>query len=133
VTNQRWLFDPAADLTRYGQVHTRLNELLAADDAHLEAAYYCPHARGSCSRRKTKPGLLQRTAKEHRLSLNAAVMIDDSETDVEVGRAAGTATILFAPTSGSPPVKLISSSMTGPKLSVSSSVTARGTPRPHVR
>jgi len=95
VTNQRWLSDPAADLTGYAQVHARLKELLAADGAHLDAAYYCPHAHGSCSCRKPSPGLLQRAAREHRFGLKAAVMIGDSDTDVAAGRAAGTATILL--------------------------------------
>ncbi len=95
VTNQRWLSGPAADLTGYAQVHARLEELLAADRAHLDAAYYCPHARGACSCRKPSPGLLLRAAREHRFGLKAAVMIGDSETDVAAGRAAGTATILL--------------------------------------
>src|SRR5580704_15337432 len=44
VTNQRWLSGPASDLAGYARVHARLEELLAAEGAHLDAAYYCPHA-----------------------------------------------------------------------------------------
>ena len=95
VTNQRWLSEPARDLTDYAQVHTRLEELLAAEGAHLDAAYYCPHDRGCCGCRKPGTGMLRRASKEHRFSLGAAVMIGDSETDVSAGRAAGTATILL--------------------------------------
>lgn len=95
VTNQRWLSESASDWTGYAQVHARLEELLAADGAHLDAAYYCPHAYGSCECRKPGPGMLQRAAREHRFSLSAAVMIGDSPTDIAAGYAAGTATILL--------------------------------------
>ena len=95
VTNQRWLSGAAGDLFGYAQVHARLEELLAADGAHLDAAYYCPHTSRSCGCRKPEPGMLQRAARQHHITLNAAVMIGDSETDVAAGRAAGTATILL--------------------------------------
>jgi D-glycero-D-manno-heptose 1,7-bisphosphate phosphatase len=97
VTNQRWLSGPAADPAGYARVHTRLEELLAAEGAHLDAAYYCPHDQGCCGCRKPGTGMLTRAAREHRFSLGAAVMIGDSETDVAAGQAAGTATILLRP------------------------------------
>lgn len=95
VTNQRWLAGTASNSADYARVHARLEELLAAADAHLDGAYYCPHDHGTCHCRKPSPGLLQRAAREHRFSLDAAVMIGDSETDVAAGIAAGTATILL--------------------------------------
>jgi D-glycero-D-manno-heptose 1,7-bisphosphate phosphatase len=95
VTNQRWLSGPKSDWTGYVRVHARLEELLAADGAHLDAAYFCPHSCGSCACRKPDPGMLQRAAGEYRFSLAAAVMVGDSGPDVAAGRAAGTATILL--------------------------------------
>ncbi len=95
VTNQRWLSGPARDLFSYAQVHTQLEHLLAADGAHLDAVYYCPHASRSCGCRKPQPGMLQRAARQRHITLNTAVMIGDSETDVAAGRAAGTATVLL--------------------------------------
>jgi len=94
ATNQGWL-SGMPDMEGYARVHGRLEELLAAGGAHLDAAYFCPHARGSCCCRKPNPGMLQRAAKEHGFRLGEAVMIGDSETDVTAGRAAGTATILL--------------------------------------
>jgi D-glycero-D-manno-heptose 1,7-bisphosphate phosphatase len=96
VTNQRWLSGPARDPAGYGRVHARLEELLAARGAHFDAVYCCPHAAGSCDCRKPGPGMLQRAARELRLSLGTAVMIGDSDSDVAAGRAAGTATILLS-------------------------------------
>jgi D-glycero-D-manno-heptose 1,7-bisphosphate phosphatase len=95
VTNQRWISGPDGQPEAYACVHARLQELLAAAGAHLDAAYYCPHPLGSCDCRKPAPGMLHRAAKEHDLDLSAAVMIGDSEADVAAGRAAGTATILL--------------------------------------
>lgn len=94
VTNQRWLSESASDWTGYAQVHSRLEELLAEEGAHLDAAYCCPHGQATCECRKPRPGMLQRAAREHGFSLRAAVMIGDSQTDIMAGRAAGTATIL---------------------------------------
>lgn len=95
VTNQRWLSGPARDLAGYARVHSRLEELLGERGAHLDAAYHCPHATGTCDCRKPGPGMLQRAARELRFGLDTAVMIGDSDSDVAAGRAAGTATILL--------------------------------------
>jgi D-glycero-D-manno-heptose 1,7-bisphosphate phosphatase len=96
VTNQRWL-SGLNDAKPYERVHARLGELLAQHGAHLDAAYYCPHAGGSCGCRKPAPGMLERAAQEHQLALEDAVMIGDSESDMEAGRAAGATTILLSP------------------------------------
>lgn len=95
VTNQRWLSQPAADPASFAAVHGRLEELLAAEGARLDAAYHCPHAAGACDCRKPGAGMLLRAAREHHLDLADSVMIGDSETDMAAGRAAGTATILL--------------------------------------
>ncbi|OBF49886.1 histidinol phosphate phosphatase [Mycobacterium sp. 852002-53434_SCH5985345] len=95
VTNQRWLSEPAADAARFAAVHDRLEQLLAAEGARLDAAYHCPHAAASCDCRKPGAGMLVRAAQEHGFALAEAVMIGDSESDVEAGRAAGTATVLL--------------------------------------
>jgi D-glycero-D-manno-heptose 1,7-bisphosphate phosphatase len=101
VTNQRWL-SARTDMMPYQRVHARLEELLAESGAHLDGAYYCPHASGSCRCRKPAPGMLERAAQEHLFSLAEAVMIGDSESDIEAGRAAGTATILLSAAPAAP-------------------------------
>src|SRR5580658_10908022 len=96
VTNQRWLSDPARNpAADYAKVHARLEELLAAEGAHLDAAYHCPHDQDCCDCRKPRAGMLTRAAREHGFSLGAAVMVGDSGIDVSAGRAAGTVTILL--------------------------------------
>jgi D-glycero-D-manno-heptose 1,7-bisphosphate phosphatase len=95
VTNQSWL-SGLPNVVPYERVHARLEELLAEQGAHLDAAYYCPHAPGACRCRKPAPGMLERAAEERRFSLTDAVMIGDRESDIAAGRAAGTATILLS-------------------------------------
>ena len=89
VTNQRWLSGPAGDPARYAAVHARLEELLAAEGAWLDAAYHCPHAAAACDCRKPGPGMLQRAAREYPIELDQAVIIGDSDSDLMAGRAAG--------------------------------------------
>ena len=97
VTNQRWLSEPSADPVRYRSVHGRLEELLAAHGAWLDASYYCPHAIDVCGCRKPGAGMLQRAAAEHGFSLRASVVIGDSTTDLMAGRLVGARTILLRP------------------------------------
>lgn len=85
------------------KLHERLESLLAAEDAHLDAIYYCPHlAEGvvpeyslACDCRKPEPGMLLQAAEEHHLDLSRSFMIGDKATDVDVGKNAGTHTILL--------------------------------------
>ncbi len=101
VTNQRWLSEESADPACYTAVHARLEQLLAAEGAWLDAAYHCPHAAGVCDCRKPGAGMLRRAAREHLFDLAETVIVGDSDTDLKAGRSAGTATILVRATGGS--------------------------------
>lgn len=95
VTNQRWLSGPGADPGGYAAIQARLDELLAAEGARLDASFHCPHAADSCDCRKPGGGMLLRAARKDRLDLARAVIVGDSETDMAAGRSAGTARILL--------------------------------------
>jgi len=95
VSNQsgigRGLFDEAA-LT---SVQERLNRELGQTGAHIDAAFYCPHAPGdNCRCRKPSPGLLQRAAQDFRIDLGRSWMIGDHASDIAAGRQAGCRTAL---------------------------------------
>lgn len=79
-----------------------LEERLADAGIPLAGFYACPHRPPSrdgtlpaCACRKPAPGLLQRAAREHGLSLEASWMIGDILDDVEAGRRAGCRTVLL--------------------------------------
>jgi D-glycero-D-manno-heptose 1,7-bisphosphate phosphatase len=95
VTNQRWLCGPSADPVRYAAVQARLERLLAAQGAWLDASYYCPHAIGACDCRKPGAGMLTRAARALRFDLRTSVVVGDNETDLMAGLRVGAATILL--------------------------------------
>jgi D-glycero-D-manno-heptose 1,7-bisphosphate phosphatase len=84
-------------------LHERLVALLAAEGAHLDDLYYCPHLPDgtveaytmACRCRKPEPQMLEDAAAKHGLDLTRSYMIGDKATDVEVGRAVGARTVLL--------------------------------------
>lgn len=84
-------------------MHDKLQALLAAEGAHLDAIYYCPHHPTAginefaldCNCRKPKPGLLLGAAERYGIDLRSSYMIGDKALDVQVGRAAGATALLL--------------------------------------
>lgn len=94
VTNQRGIALGRMSLEDLDRVHGRLDELLVAQGARIDAYYACPHREGECDCRKPRPGLLRRAAEDRGLGDPArGVIIGDSDSDVAAGRAAGMATV----------------------------------------
>jgi D-glycero-D-manno-heptose 1,7-bisphosphate phosphatase len=75
VTNQRWLSEPGADLSRYTLIEAKLRYLLEAEGARLDASYTCPHALSICDCRKPLPGLLLRAADNFDLELRESCLV----------------------------------------------------------
>lgn len=103
VTNQS---GPARDYypeSWVHKLHERLEKLLAAEGAHLDKIYYCPHLPDGtvpeytqdCDCRKPEPGMLLAAAKDLDLDLSRSFMIGDKATDVEVGQRVGAKTVLL--------------------------------------
>lgn len=71
-------------------VHRRMQELLAAEGARLDAIYVCPHApEEDCSCRKPRTGLVELAARELGIDLPRSWMIGDKAADIEMARNAG--------------------------------------------
>lgn len=97
VTNQRGVALGRMTLADLEAVHRRLDALLAAEGARVDAYFACPHGLGECDCRKPAPGLLLRAAAEMGLAdLSSSVMVGDSGSDVTAGRGAGARTVLLA-------------------------------------
>ena len=102
VSNQAGVAKGYFPITQIPLVHARLNELLAQENAHMDAIYYCPHhPEGSvpeysitCKCRKPSPGMLIEAEKNHQLDLSASWIIGDKASDIEAGINAGCKTIL---------------------------------------
>jgi D-glycero-D-manno-heptose 1,7-bisphosphate phosphatase len=102
VTNQAGVARGYFPESRIAEVHARLDELLGAASAVIDAYYVCPHHpdavianyRVSCACRKPNPGLMERAALDLRLDLPGSCMIGDKLSDLEAGIRAGCPSVL---------------------------------------
>lgn len=82
-------------------IHDRLEELLRAEGASLDAIYFCPHhpdqgqpgevaeLKIDCDCRKPKTGLVMRAAEEMDIDLTRSWMIGDTSRDILMANRAG--------------------------------------------
>lgn len=108
ITNQPVIARGEVTIAELEQIHQKLETLLGAEGAYLDAIYYCPHhpAKGfegeiselkvSCSCRKPAPGLLLLAAEKFHIDLKESWMIGDCETDILAGKNAGCRTLLLS-------------------------------------
>ncbi|HEY9790249.1 MAG TPA: HAD family hydrolase [Candidatus Obscuribacterales bacterium] len=85
------------------QLNKRLQNLLAAENARLDAVYYCPHlAEGTvqpynreCNCRKPLPGMVESALAENAdLDRSRSYVVGDKSTDVELARNCGAKAVL---------------------------------------
>lgn len=105
VTNQRGIARGLMSEGDLAAVNARLEELLAAEGAQLDAILHCPHEKGECDCRKPGPGMFERAVREvPGASLEGAAMIGDSALDVEAGSRLGLTTVRLGQSrEGDPP------------------------------
>jgi histidinol-phosphate phosphatase family protein len=77
------------------RLHRRMNRDLERIGARIDAFYFCPHLRGTCSCRKPEPGMLLQAATDLGICLKNSFMVGDSESDILAGKKAGCRTILI--------------------------------------
>ena len=107
VTNQPVIARGEVSAQELDEIHRKMETLLGAAGAYLDAVYYCPHhphkgyagevaaLKIECDCRKPKPGLLLRAARDFNIDLAASFMVGDSENDILAGKAAGCTTVLL--------------------------------------
>jgi histidinol-phosphate phosphatase family protein len=104
VTNQSGIGRGYFTRADYDRVATRLDELLAAEDARIDAAYMCPHAPDAsdpCPCRKPGVLLYEQAIADHGLDPAKSFFIGDMWRDVAPARAFGGRGILI-PTEKTP-------------------------------
>lgn len=90
-------------------IHDALEELLAAEGARLDGAYYCPNfSEGSVERytidtscRKPEIGMIERACRELDIDLSSSVVVGDQITDIELAHRAGIPGVLVMTGKGS--------------------------------
>ncbi len=96
VSNQRGIALGLYTSGDLDQVHSALQNRLAAHGAHIDAFYICPHDRGACSCRKPLPGMFEQARRDFAgITPMGSAMVGDSLSDMEFGRVAGMRTILI--------------------------------------
>ncbi len=95
VTNQsgaaRGYFAPAL----VDEVHAKLQRLLAAEGARVDAIYVCLHGPGEgCACRKPKPGLMEQAAQDLHLDLGRSYLVGDRYMDIKTAGNAGVKGVL---------------------------------------
>jgi D-glycero-D-manno-heptose 1,7-bisphosphate phosphatase len=94
VTNQRGIALGLMSEEDLAAVNRRLEELLAAEGAHLDAIFHCPHERDSCDCRKPGTEMFERAEREvEGVAIEGGAMIGDSAIDIEAGRRLGLTTV----------------------------------------
>jgi D-glycero-D-manno-heptose 1,7-bisphosphate phosphatase len=102
VTNQSGLARGYFPKSLLNEVHEKMTVQLAAEGAHIDGLYICPHHpeakeeqyRQTCDCRKPKTGLLEQAAAELHLDLQSSFMVGDRWSDLKCGNRAGAASIL---------------------------------------
>jgi len=69
----------------------------------IERTYFCPHHpehgtgkyHRACECRKPGPGMLLQAARDYEIDFGQSVFLGDKKSDMEAGRAAGVATLLY--------------------------------------
>lgn len=95
VTNQSAIGRGFFDEARLQQIHEKLNELLAAEGAKIDAVYFCPHTPDDgCNCRKPLPQMAHQAAADFSADLKKSFVVGDNECDIELGKNIGATTIL---------------------------------------
>ena len=97
VTNQSGVARGYYRETDVQILHVWMNETLAAQGAHIDAFYYCPHhLKGTvpeytveCNCRKPRPGMLLQAMRDFAADPGASFLIGDKPSDVAAAEAAG--------------------------------------------
>ena len=101
ITNQPVIARGEVSFKQLSEIHNKMETLLGAEGAYLDAIYFCPHHphkgyegeraeyKTDCSCRKPKPGLILQAANDFNIDLSKSFMIGDTENDVLCGKNAG--------------------------------------------
>jgi D-glycero-D-manno-heptose 1,7-bisphosphate phosphatase len=90
VTNQSGIGRGRYTERDFQRFQAHLVRDFAAQGAHIEASYFCPHVPWEgCGCRKPAPGMLERAASEHDVDLARSWVVGDQPSDIELAARAG--------------------------------------------
>jgi len=96
VSNQRGVSLGLYSVADVEAIHASFQQLLQQSGAHVDAFYFCPHAKRSCACRKPLSGLFdQAKAQFPAITAETSVMVGDSLSDIEFGSRLGMKTVFI--------------------------------------
>jgi D-glycero-D-manno-heptose 1,7-bisphosphate phosphatase len=97
VSNQSGIGRGMLTRSRVLEINARMQELLLAAGAPLDAIYFCPHGPSEgCDCRKPQTRLVEEAAAQLGFDPGHAVVIGDKSSDIELGQRLGALTILVS-------------------------------------
>jgi D-glycero-D-manno-heptose 1,7-bisphosphate phosphatase len=97
VSNQAGVGKGIIAVNALAEITSRFVSKVQHAGGRIDAVYYCPHTPADeCGCRKPKPGLLLEAQRDWGIELGTSVLLGDSGTDMEAGRAAG-CEVMLAP------------------------------------
>jgi D,D-heptose 1,7-bisphosphate phosphatase len=103
------------------KVNNRINEILAEDNAEIDAFYYCPYhpdfdSPEKCKCRKPSPKMVYEAADDFNIDLSKSFMIGDKLSDIYCGQNAGVESILLTTTISDVELNELKNSQNSPKF-----------------
>jgi D-glycero-D-manno-heptose 1,7-bisphosphate phosphatase len=90
ASNQSGLGRGLFEVSELNDIHTKMNEQLAAVGGRIDAVFYCPHAPGdACRCRKPDAGLFEQIAERYGIGLKGVPAVGDSVRDLVAAVAQG--------------------------------------------
>jgi len=97
VSNQAGVGKGIIAVNALAEITSRFVSKVQHAGGRIDAVYYCPHTPADeCGCRKPKPGLLLEAQRDWGIEFGTSVLLGDSGTDMEAGRAAG-CEVMLAP------------------------------------
>ena len=95
ITNQSGVGKGVYTEQTLNEINEKMKSELELADAHIDAVYYCPHAKDAdCNCRKPKTGLVDKAVREQKIDLGKSWIVGDSlKHDIPLGKSAGLKTI----------------------------------------
>jgi D-glycero-D-manno-heptose 1,7-bisphosphate phosphatase len=102
ITNQSGIARGMYNEETLSAIHSRMIDELAAENALIDAVYYCPHHpelgdapyKMVCHCRKPETGMLEAAAREHNIDLKASYVIGDKASDIVLAANVGASSAL---------------------------------------
>ncbi len=101
ITNQSGIARGLLTEQQLDAIHQKLRTELKAENAYLDAIYYCPHHpegnqpyRMLCDCRKPNTGMIDRAVKEFQVDAKQSFVVGDRLLDIQTGKNVGAQTIL---------------------------------------